>query len=724
MKKETLADKFHRQRRTFWLAYFGSIISLLLISFGITISIISWQELLKELASSQARDWLLFAFILFCFSIPFWLFYGFMCMAQRECMVYDARMSDKERLEVSRIYDGEIRFGNICFMENYFVFLDSRRFFMRNILPYDEIIWVYITRLDFQYTNMEKMIISPQMKFFSLVLMTRDGKKHSIFLGPVWFGENWAKLLKRLPDNVISGYGRQQKQQAKQQQRWYAEYYDSSIPEKRKRERRRNIWMALGAACVCSLWVGVYLFLESDYYDYLRKLRRADAAYGREDYLDAYYYYKWAGELNPASARAEEGRFWAFLGSTRGCVEDGLLENTIGSYQVILDWHPEMGELYIEASEAALQCGNPMAAVAFLDRGITAWEEGKMVSSNGENSSREVETKEALAEKREYVLTHIRVESHAGYRNGSKIREEFFDEGGNLSKRISYGAREKESYRTEYVYDETGRCVEEYTYDEGEPAGQTFYVYDTAGNLTEKTWYYEEGVLGMRFIFQYDEAGNEILYRQSREDVIYKWYEQEYDEAGRIIRYVEKQEDGSIMNRTEYTYDKDGREVERRCYNQEGELFWQILTAYEKDGLEGTVEEQVFNHVPEQAQTRCKIWYDVAGNMKKYVDYDTDGAELSKKLVEYDEEGREIKYREWLKEECIHDREYVYDEEGRVVTINRYSDKESGRRLDSQTSYTYDAAGNRIKETKVEYSSEGEEKKAVNREEYRYVYEG
>lgn len=711
MKAGTLPEKYKKHRRIFWMVYLGSIGFIFGMTMLLMLFIGAWQELIADMAAVRAEDLLLLFVILFVYSILFVGFYRCMCVAQKESLERYAHMDGEEQRAVDRVMLGEMRPGEIFYTERYFLFRDKRRLFLWNILAYDEIIWAYLVQSFYQVEDMEHMMMSPMMRFTTIVLRAKDGSTHSIFMG------NHMELKKRFPFGTILGYGREQKWQAKERQNRYAEYH-TSIPAKRRAERRKNICVVAVIALMGAFCVGAYAFLESDYCDYLRKMRKADAAYAAEEYFDAWYYYKWAQELKPDSERAKEGCFNAFLGSAREGVEEGWLEDAAENYRSILEWHPENGELYLEAAEAELQCDDPMTAIAFLDMGIAAWEEGTFTEAAAVKN---------LYKKRTDILSRIRIESAVNYwANGNGRSEKFYDEAGNWIETRIYDEEGNEIYRTEYVYDGQGQCLEERDYDKGEPDGRVSYVYDASGNLTEEAWYDAADVMCNQWLHAYDAMGNETLYQEFRNGVSYYWYEKSYNENGNLLRYVEKDSDGTAVDIRELEYDGKGNEVTDRWYNEDGVLYWWSESTYGEDGAGGIVIEEISYAVYAESEpevTREKTWLDANGIRTKYVVYDSEGNEDWGENWEYDANGQKIRAFRLRHGEIYEECEYTYDTSGRLLQVNTYGVEAEQRWLENQSTYTYDAAGNEVEYRYVTYTSDGGEREWVSRTEYRYVYD-
>lgn len=639
-----MTEQFRAQKRFFWLVYFFCITSILIMPFVILLNTASWQDALLELKSAKASDWLLFTFTILCFHMLFSLFYWFLCKTHTECMVHYSKMSLWEQQTVNDTYRHNVWWGKPCLLENCLIFVDLRRLFMRSIISYDDIIWIYAGCL---YYSLKDFV-----PITTVTLMTKDGKKHSVFINNI---SSWEELKQKLPCDTILGYGKTQKQSVKEICRYYTEH-DASILERKKTEHRKNLCALFGVICLFAAWGGAYIFVESDYYDYLQKLRKADSYYAAEDYYWAQHLYKRALELRPKSTRARDGYFLSFVEIARECSQDGMAETALDCWQIILEWQPKRQDLYMEAADAALNFHEPITAVTFLDMGISA----------------SIEAPDVLWEKRDYILAHIRIESCTEYFDGIKHKAEFYDQSGNKIETVYYTGRG----RVTYVYDENGNCVEEshYNSDSKTISFTTKSVYNKNGNNNHIIEKYSNGNIYRITEFSYDADGNEIecICRDENGTLLYEYknfYSKDIDSGETIqeqifyngqnqleysskrwfdankncTKFIGYDYDGTILQWAQTEYDDNNHRIRHEEWYGDT-CTYNFEYTYDEAGLLQTVTDYnyYFNNTPADNETvkipflREEYFYDAAGNcVREVYHYDSDISSVKEFEYEY-----------------------------------------------------------------------------------------
>lgn len=305
---------------------------------------------------------------------------------------------------------------------------------------------------------------------------------------------------------------------------------------------------------------------------------------------------------------------------------------------------------------------NTGTTVTFLDMGISA----------------SLETPDALLEKRDYILAHIRIERCTEYFDGIKHKAEF---------------------------------------------------YDQSGNKIETVYYTDEGNISSGAAFSYDEKGNcisEVHYKSDSKAILFTM-ESEYDERGNLTRFVEYHSNGSIYRVTKFSYDVDGNEIERVCCDADGTLLWGYKNTYSKDaGSEETVQEELQYNGQNQIEYRSKMWFDANKNRIKYMGYDYDGTLLQWALTEYNSNNQPLRHEAWYDGTCTSDLEYIYDESGLLQTVIDYNltanaskDGDSEKIPFIREEYFYNAVGNCTRKV-YHYDSDIS---SVWEFEYQYVFE-
>ena len=294
-----------------------------------------------------------------------------------------------------------------------------------------------------------------------------------------------------------------------------------------------------------------------------------------------------------------------------------------------------------------------------------------------------------------------------------------YDERGNLLEGKSLGSYSWNNDRDigdRYTYDEQGRQLSHFYWDGSDFTYTTLYTFDEAGNeiLYES---YEGDDLTSRTESTYDERGNVLTTKH------YTEYEQDesydavytYDAQDRLLTAtVTTQREGTVVY--DYTYDEDGSYHYSYSYDAKncGIMIPVTYTRYydKEDRLVGHEYVGEDGTVYEKLETR----YGVDGNeIYDYALYAWDG-EKSETIREdtFNEQGKTIRSQRTENGEVVSATEYTYDERGNMVYMNSSDFKTLERTYDEQnrlltqretwiggwqnTTYTYDAAGNRIKE--------------------------
>lgn len=210
----TLPEKLRHSRRIFWRLYLGTLVGIPLLTGLICFSIMGWEGMVRDMGKPRPQDIYMIFLILFCYSIPFLCFYIGMRSSHKECLEkYDSMLSE-ERKQLDRQFQNPIQMGEVLYTQRYFLHRDKYRLFFYYIHSYEEIIWAYQAQSLYQMNQMDFLpgaFASPSdLRFHTIVLVTRDGKKYAVFMG------NWSQLVSHLSRNTILGYGKEQKQQAKE----------------------------------------------------------------------------------------------------------------------------------------------------------------------------------------------------------------------------------------------------------------------------------------------------------------------------------------------------------------------------------------------------------------------------------------------------------------------------------------------------------------------------
>ncbi len=219
----------------------------------------------------------------------------------------------------------------------------------------------------------------------------------------------------------------------------------------------------------------------------------------------------------------------------------------------------------------------------------------------------------------------------------------------------------------EYGYDEAGRNVSVRNWEGADEdrhlSGEIITVYEDGAKYQDSVWYDDDGAVSYTAHIVYDGQDN-LLYA------------------------VNKNADGTLKGRVEWTYDEAGQNVAYRQYDGDGAVIYSYDTAYDEFGNKVRVSGGRHN---ENDMSEILYEYDEQGNMlRQIVKHPNTDEILDYTDYTYDEAGRktgQIYYiggpdaGAWADEY-----RYVYDENGNLQ--KRELVDESGR-VYSSVEYSY-----------------------------------
>lgn len=206
-------------------------------------------------------------------------------------------------------------------------------------------------------------------------------------------------------------------------------------------------------------------------------------------------------------------------------------------------------------------------------------------------------------------------------------RKIYFDEHGNMTRKLGYKANGNLWGWTDYAYDKQGRLVEEWEYD-------------------------QDGNESVYYSYSYNQEGKLQLQKSEMIQCSYL-----YDEAGWLVQEkVYSAMDSSTVLK-QYKYDKQGNKTEEKLTNeQNGETYYCWSYKYNSKGQKS--EEK------RSDSQRLVYSYDDKGNIASQTEYDGQGQALASWTYEYeyDEQGNWTQRIDYLdsKPQKIVEREYSY----------------------------------------------------------------
>lgn len=315
-------------------------------------------------------------------------------------------------------------------------------------------------------------------------------------------------------------------------------------------------------------------------------------------------------------------------------------DNAILAFEQVLDIDPENVEAYRGVINAYMQKGTLEKALKYAEKAYkkTKLEEFNeqietisMMINDHENETTEdivesdndignatetdnvnvseAESTEESSEGTRYVLSK---ELHYSNNSLTNIIEYTLDEAGNVVSRYD-SSRDKHFFNE---YDEEGRLIKEWIYDETDGYEECQYTYDEKGRRIHKTVRFESENEHYNYeSYSYNEKG---LLSTIRNSFYYFKYELRYDDKNNLIRkdclsLVGGNEIDPIT--TIYKYDSDGRLIEEITASSDSDSY--VSRSYKYDG--NTITEYAHGYEPDSITGTTTYTYDAYGNVMKIV---------------------------------------------------------------------------------------------------------
>lgn len=201
--------------------------------------------------------------------------------------------------------------------------------------------------------------------------------------------------------------------------------------------------------------------------------------------------------------------------------------------------------------------------------------------------------------------------------------ETFYDSRGRVNEMRRYNPDNTLDYRFSYEYD-NDLLLEETSYDaSGAILYKWIYRYDEQGNQQSVTGYGSDGRLDFRTLYRNDDKGRlvrEISYDR-RERMTYQ-AEYRHDRNGkqRISHYYTPS--GVVDYRVEETFDAAGNRTEEVSFGPDGEEQFRVVFRYTSDG---ELLEEIAYGSEGQIEYRLVNEYDEDGHLREAREYDGDG---------------------------------------------------------------------------------------------------
>ena len=183
--------------------------------------------------------------------------------------------------------------------------------------------------------------------------------------------------------------------------------------------------------------------------------------------------------------------------------------------------------------------------------------------------------------------------------------------------------------------DDKGRLTREVKMYEEEEGESVSYTYDEKGNVIVAEYKDEEGQLTLREDFEYTEQ--DTLSSRKTSDFVEgknRLYKFIYNDKNRLAEQQELNPDGSLITRTLYEQDENGKDVTIVQYNSKNDITQRVITTYNEQGKQiKRVARGFFTRIGE-------FEYDEHGNLLDETTRDENGAIINRNSFEYDENNR------------------------------------------------------------------------------------
>ena len=216
--------------------------------------------------------------------------------------------------------------------------------------------------------------------------------------------------------------------------------------------------------------------------------------------------------------------------------------------------------------------------------------------------------------------------------------------------------------------------------------------------LVVQTVYDQEGtvILQYKYMYEYDEAGNQVRETHFDDNKRIGYREQSYDEFGNCVEMRYYDASGTINGFTQYEYNAAGNITKSEYYSGD-EL--SIAEVYEYDEFGNETMRTVNSYSEGEVYSRRYMLYeyDVFGNQIKLTFFNEDTLEYIWEYT-YDSSKNLVL-------------ETSYDAEGNVIWWHGYDYDEAGNLLEEislsiRVEYSYDEFGNKVKE--IVYDASGD----------------
>ena len=308
-----------------------------------------------------------------------------------------------------------------------------------------------------------------------------------------------------------------------------------------------------------------------------------------ENYEQAIVAFTAAIEIDPNQPEVYVARGRAYV--LRGETEENL-SLAQADYEMAINLDETFAEAYLGLADIYIRKGE-------YERALEILQEGLEKTGGDEN----IKNKIAEIESGNITDSENKVRKVSGYDETGNLLYYyvyFYNETGQINRKIAYDKDDMQTGDVNVLYDENGNCIQDWCsmFGTGEIVGRCIQEYDSKGNVIKTTDYdlYEDTFRGYQ-TYEYDDAGNlmrfdeynatgrkyyyhiletysdgnEIDYVYTPEGILEDYSINEYDENKNLIKGSNYNAEGILLEYSIYEYDDEGNQISEHYYTEEAE---------------------------------------------------------------------------------------------------------------------------------------------------------
>jgi hypothetical protein len=255
----------------------------------------------------------------------------------------------------------------------------------------------------------------------------------------------------------------------------------------------------------------------------------------------------------------------------------------------------------------------------------------------------------------DHILGPVKSVRYADYKfsdDGSKVLDDsgynVYDKAGHLIDQNEYNADGQQKWKCTYKYENGRATVWNFNFYDRDDSENTTFKYDSKGRKIEKNVIGSKEEDCRRYVYTYDDKGNEIVeseyYGKGDKKPWTSTYT--YDKRGFQIEYVHRDETGRCLQKMTQEYDDNGNKTGGGYYTSDTTMVGRYKAKLDNKGR--VIERQGYKKDGSR-DSRIVIKYDDWDNVIEYTAYNPDGtiakaaATNMQAEFEYDSHGNAVK---------------------------------------------------------------------------------